>query len=143
MRRECIFIVAAMWLLTSCDQSPYTIHIKSAHITEINEEGGHGYIVVDKAAADNIAKYGSVYISGKFCPGNECVGVTVGGADKYNQIQAADGMKLRVDFDGLGMPYERPPFWLKNIACLKVETVQGYVGREGQSDWFCDVKIEG
>lgn len=139
MMRGCFLLLAGL-VVSSCDRSDYVVHIQRAHIEQVSENGGSGYIVVDKAAADNMAKYGDVYIEGKFCPEAACEAVPVGSVDKYNQEPVNGGVKLKVEFPSeASRDNDYPSFWLKNVACLKVDAVQGFMGRAGKSDWNCSV----
>jgi len=75
--RISLLILAAL-LTASCDRSDYVIHLKRTHIERVDRNGGSGYVVVDKASADTMAKYGDVYVQGRTCPDVTCKTISVG-----------------------------------------------------------------
>lgn len=76
MTRVSLLILASL-LTGSCDRSDYVIDLKRTHIESVDRLGGSGYIVVDEASADTMAKYGDVYVRGRTCPDESCKAITV------------------------------------------------------------------
>lgn len=141
MMRGCFLLLAGL-LVSSCDRSDYVIDIQRAHIEHISENGGSGYIVVGKETADNMAGSASGALYAKFCPGSSCKPVPVDSVNGYDQEIVAGGVRLKLEFsDGL-LSHDHPKFWLKDVACLKVEVGRAFGASGGKSDWNCAVKIE-
>lgn len=133
----------ACLLATSCDRSDYVIDVERANIERVDRLGGSGYIVVDRASAETMAKYGDVYLRGRSCPQTTCRTFEIGILDKYNAMPVRDGVRLNLE--PVSVPQndaQYPPFWLRNVACVQVEAVQGFMGRTGRSDWNCSVTRE-
>lgn len=140
MTRLSLLILAGL-LTASCDRSDYIINLKRAHIESVDSSGGKAYIVVDKGSADTMAKYGDVYVLGRTCLDDSCKTITVGTLQKYNQLQL--GGDTRLDLELWPVPEadkDHPPFWLRNIACFRIEAKQGFMGRTGRSNWNCSVR---
>lgn len=135
----CALPVVALFL-SSCDRTDYVINIKSVHITQVSKDAGSGYIIVDKLAADNMIKYGDIYIDAKFCPEISCKEVSIGRINKDHQESVKGDIKLNADFYEFNVAYDYPQFWLNDIACLKINAVQGFMGREGKSGWYCNIQ---
>jgi hypothetical protein len=139
MTRVNLLILASL-LTASCDRSDYVISLKRAHIESVDRVGGSGYIVVDKASADTMVKYGDVYVQGRMCPDDSCKTITVGTLLKYDQVPVEDGVRLELELWPVPeADKDHPPFWLRNIACFRLEATQGFMGRTGRSDWNCSV----
>jgi len=137
--RISLLILAAL-LTASCDRSDYVIHLKRTHIERVDRNGGSGYVVVDKASADTMAKYGDVYVQGRTCPDVTCKTISVGSLLKYDQVPVDGGVRLNIaTISGIEAIEGYPPFWLRSVACLRLEAVQGFMGRTGRSDWNCSV----
>lgn len=140
MIRASLLVLASLPIM-SCDRSDYVIKLKRAHIETVDRVGGSGYVVVDKVSADTMVKYGDVYVQGRTCPDDTCKTITVGGLSKYGQIAVEDGVRLNLEVQFVSEANkDYPPFWLRDIACMRIEAVQGFMGRTGRSDWNCSVK---
>jgi len=139
MTRSTLLILASL-LTASCDRSDYVIDLKRTHIESVDRLGGSGYIVVDKASADTMAKYGDVYVRGRTCPEESCKAITVATLRKYDQVPVADGVRLDLELWPIFEADENhPPFWLGKVACFRLEATQGFMGRTGTSRWNCSV----
>ncbi|MEN3746472.1 hypothetical protein TPR58_04775 [Sphingomonas sp. HF-S3] len=139
MARSNLLILASL-LTASCDRSDYVIDLKRTHIDSVDRLGGSGYIVVDKASADTMAKYGDVFVRGRTCPDESCKAISVATLRKYDQVPVADGVRLDLELWPISDSDEdHPPFWLSNIACFRLEATQGFMGRTGRSNWNCSV----
>jgi hypothetical protein len=139
MTRSNLLILACL-LTASCDRSDYVIDLKRTHIESVDRLGGSGYIVVDKASADTMAKYGDVYVLGRTCPEVSCKAITVATLRKYDQVPVADGVRLDLELWPISEADEdHPPFWLRNITCVRLEATQGVIGRTGTSNWNCSI----
>ena len=139
MTRISLLILVSL-LTASCDRSDYVINLKRAHIESVDRVGGSGYIVVDKASADTMAKYGDVYVQGRTCRDDSCKTISVGLLSKYNKVPVEDGVRLNLELWPVPeVSKDYPPFWLRTIACFKIEVVQGFMGRTGRSNWNCSV----
>jgi hypothetical protein len=139
MTRRCRLIVASL-LVASCDRSDYVIDLKRTHIERVDRDGEVGYVVVDKASADTMAKYGDVYVQGRTCPDVTCRTIPVGSLVKYDRIPVKGGVRLNMaTLSGTEADKDHPPFWLGRVACFRLEAVQGFMGRTGRSDWNCSV----
>jgi len=133
-------LVVASLLVVSCNRSDYVIGLKRAHIERVDRDGGSGYVVVDKASADTMAKYGDVYVWGRTCRDDRCETIAVGSLLKYDQVPVEGGVRLAIaPLSRAGAGKDYPAFWLGTIACLKLEAVQGFMGRTGRTDWNCSV----
>ncbi len=139
MTRLGLLILASLFA-ASCDRSDYVIDVKRTHIESVDRLGGSGYIVVDKASADTMAKYGDVYVRGRKCLDESCAAITVGSLAKYDQIPVNDGVRLDLELWPIfEADDDHPPFWLGKVACFRLEATQGFMGRTGTSSWNCSV----
>lgn len=124
----------------SCDRSDHFTDLKRVHIESVDRVGGSGYVVVDKASADTMAKYGDVYVQGRACPDESCNTIPVGTLLKYDQVPVEGGVRLNIAFlSGPDGDKDHPSVALKNLACVRLEAVQGFMGRTGRSGWSCSV----
>lgn len=133
------FPIAALFL-SSCDTSDYVIDIKSAHITLVTEDGGNGYIVVEKQTANNMAKSSSFGINAKNCLQDNCKVIAIGLVDQHNQEAVKDGVKLRLVISDDLLPQGHPSFWLNDIACIKIDGGRFMGSRRGESGWHCNIQ---
>jgi hypothetical protein len=139
MTRRYRLIVTGL-LVASCDRSDYVIDLKRTHIERVDRDGGIGYVVVDKASADTMAKYGDVYVQGRTCSDVTCRTIPVGTLVKYDQMAVKGGVRLDIAIlSETDAGKDHPPFWLGHVACFRLEAVQGFMGRTGRSDWNCSV----
>lgn len=133
-------LVLASLLTASCDRSDYVIELKRGHVESVTRVGGSGYLVVDKASADTLDQSGDVYVDGRSCLDDRCRTIPVGSLRKDNRVPVQDGVGLKLVPLYISEPDERyPPFWLKGIACFRIEAVKGMLGRTGRSNWNCSV----
>jgi hypothetical protein len=140
-------LLPMIFVVTSCDRSDYVIKIKQARINnvaehsvsgQVTEHSASGTILVDKQSAENMLKYGNVYIQVKFCKQDNCPSVSAGRLGDAHRIMA-DDIDLQVNFTELYPTYDYSPSWAENIACIKIDAYQGFMGRDGRSDWYCSV----
>lgn len=139
MKRTRLLILVSL-LTASCDRSDYVIHLKRGHIESVTRIGGSGYLVVDKASADTMDQSGDVYVDGRSCIDDRCRTFPVGSLRKYDRSPVKGGVRLKLEPLYISEPDEKyPPFWLKGIACFRIEAVKGMLGRTGRSGWSCSV----
>lgn len=137
------FIVLTSVFSVSCSKPAYIIELSHVQIDNVRESGGNGYVIVDKVSAENMARSGDVYVNAKLCVGTDCEVVPIGEVKKYDQQPTEGGVKMNVSFHEMRVTHDYPQFWLSKVACLKLEAVKGFMGREGRSRWNCSVTFAG